>query len=472
MESVNVCVIGAGLAGMSAALRTAEEGFSVIVLERGVEQDYLCNTRLTGGAFHVCLSDIQLPADELNNRIQAATEGAAHAGLSSAVAEDARRAVKWLQSQGVRFIKGGAEPHHNFVLSPPSLQRVGADWRGRGGDVLLRTLTSRLANAGGVIKRGHRAHELLVENGKCVGVKGRSEKGEFSIHADNVVIADGGFQCDQELIREHITPDPDKVLQRNARTGLGDGLKMARQAGAKLSGLVGFYGHVLSADALKNDKLWPMPWLDNIATAAIVVDRQGKRFADEGRGGVYIANQIAALPDPLSATVIFDQPLWANQGTSRFFPPNPHLEKLGGTLIRADSIVELAEKLDIDATTLQATVSAYNDAVVRNDFSALQPARRSSAYKAEVIDTGPFYAVPVCAGMTYTMGGVAIDEWSRVLRDDDSIFPGLYAAGGASGGLEGGQSIGYVGGLSKAATTGMRAGEHIASTCRQRVATR
>lgn len=467
MNRVNVCVIGAGLAGMSAALKVAENGLSVTVLERGIEEEYMCNTRLTGGAFHVCLSDIQLPADELDSRIQSATEGAAHAGLSRAVAEDARRAVEWLQRQGVRFIKGGAESHHNFVLSPPSLQRVGADWRGRGGDVLLRTLASRLIKAGGVIERGHRAHELIMEDGKCVGVMGNAEGRAFSIRADNVVIADGGFQCDRELIQENITPEPDKVLQRNARSGLGDGIKMARKAGAKLSDLVGFYGHILSRDALTNDKLWPMPWLDNIATAAIVVDGQGKRFADEGMGGVYIANQIAALSDPLSATVIFDQPLWANQGTSRFFPPNPHLEQLGGTLVRADSIAELAKKLTIDAATLQDTLAAYNDAAIRSDFSASQPPRRSSVYKPEVIETGPFYAAPVCAGVTYTMGGVAIDEWSRVLREDVSIFPGLYAAGGSSGGLEGGQSIGYVGGLSKAATTGMRAGEHIVSTYRQ-----
>ncbi|MGO3125970.1 MAG: FAD-dependent oxidoreductase, partial [Advenella sp.] len=244
MKSVDACVIGAGLAGLSAALRAAEEGLSVIVLERGAEQEYMCNTRLTGGAFHVCLSDIQLPADELNDRIQSATEGAAHTGLSSAVAKDTRRAVKWLQSQGVRFIKGGAEPHHNFVLSPPSLQRVGADWRGRGGDVLLRTLASKFAKAGGVIERDHRAHKLIIEDGKCVGVEGRSKKGEFSIRANNVVIADGGFQCDHELIRENITPEPGKVLQRNARSGLGDGLKMARNAGAMLSDLIGFYGHV------------------------------------------------------------------------------------------------------------------------------------------------------------------------------------------------------------------------------------
>lgn len=466
MEKIDVCVIGAGLAGMSAALKCAESGLSVIILERHSEQDYLCNTRLTGGAFHVCLSDIQSPAEVLNDKIQAATEGAAHAALSRAVAEDARRAVKWLQSHGVRFIRGGTEPHHNFVLAPPSLQRVGADWRGRGGDVLLRTLGSQLEKHGGTIKRGHRVHELIVQDGKCTGVVGDSAEGEFMILAGSVVIADGGFQCDPQLIQKNITPAPDKVLQRNAGTGLGDGIRMADQAGAKLSDLVGFYGHVMSRDALTNDDLWPLPWLDNIATAAVVVNAQGQRFADEGRGGVYIANRIAALADPLSATVIFDQSIWENEGKSRFYPPNPHMEQLGGTIIRAYSLEELAQKLNINAASLVQTVSAHNNAIAQNDYSALNPARRTSTHKPVPIKTAPFYGAPACAGVTYTMGGIAIDEWSRALQQDGSVFPGLYAVGSASGGLEGGPSVGYVGGLSKAATTGMRAGEHISSTDR------
>jgi fumarate reductase flavoprotein subunit len=75
-------------------------------------------------------------------------------------------------------------------------------------------------------------------------------------------------------------------------------------------------------------------------------------------------------------------------------------------------------------------------------------------------------AVPVVAGITNTMGGIAIDEWGQAMTADGAPFPGLFAAGGASGGLEGGESIGYVGGLAKAAVTGLRAAERIARLCR------
>ena len=467
MIECDVCVVGAGLAGLTAGVRAAESGLRVVVLERSADPEYLCNSRLTGGAFHVCLNDIQSDADVLEEAIRTATRGAAHAGLARAVAEDARRAVKWLQSQGIRFIKGGSEPHHNFVLSPPSLQRVGSDWRGRGGDVLLRTLGAALGKHGGQLLRGHRALRLRIEDGRCTGVEGTADGAPFDVRALAVVIADGGFQCDADLVRENISPAPDKVLQRNARSGLGDGVRMARAAGARLSDLVGFYGHVMNRNAMTDDRLWPLPWMDNVATSAVVVDAQGRRFVDEGRGGVYIANRIAGLPDPLSAFVVFDQPLWEGPGTSRFLPPNPNMEKCGGAIFRADSLEALAVQLGIEPQELAATVAAHNEAIERNTFEALEalvPPRSPRTYRAMPIRSAPFFGVPVCAGMTYTMGGLAIDEWSRAMDAQGAPFPGLYAAGGSSGGLEGGENIGYVGGLSKAATTGLRAAEHIVKT--------
>ena len=65
--------------------------------------------------------------------------------------------------------------------------------------------------------------------------------------------------------------------------------------------------------------------------------------------------------------------------------------------------------------------------------------------------------------MTNTMGGIAIDEWGQAMHEDGRPFAGLFAVGGASGGLEGGQSVGYVGGLAKASVTGLRAAERVAS---------
>jgi fumarate reductase flavoprotein subunit len=85
------------------------------------------------------------------------------------------------------------------------------------------------------------------------------------------------------------------------------------------------------------------------------------------------------------------------------------------------------------------------------------------------IQKAPFYAVPLCAGITYTFGGIAIDEHGRVRRPDGQPIDGLYAIGASTGGLEGGNGGGYVGGLIKGVAFGLRAAEHIAQALGKQV---
>lgn len=461
--TTQLCVVGAGLAGLTAALRAAEHGVQVIVLEQSPEREHMCNSRLTGGVFHVCVTDIQTDPDVLEQTILRATGGHAHQGLARAVAHDTRRAVKWLQAKGARFIRGSAEPHQNFVLAPPALHRQGLDWKGRGGDATLRLLEAALTKAGGSVLRGHRAIALRVEDGQCRGLRGDTTQGAaFEIDAAFVLIADGGFQNAPELLQGNITPQPAAVLARNAGASRGDGLRMAHAAGARLSDLRGFYGHVQHRDALSNPRLWPYPWLDDIVSASMLVDRDGHRFADEGRGGIYCANAIARLPDPQGAWVVFDEGVWNTAGKARFLPPNPHLEQAGGRIVRAASAAALEPLVGLPARQLQATLEHYNAALSDGAPGALAPARSMGARGATPL-RGPLLAAPVVAGITNTMGGISIDEWGQAMKADGAPFPGLFAAGGASGGLEGGEAVGYVGGLAKAAVTGLRAAERIAA---------
>ncbi|WP_066271773.1 FAD-dependent oxidoreductase [Hydrogenophaga palleronii] len=460
-----LCVVGAGLAGLTAALRAAEQGVQVLVLEQSSEREYLCNSRLTGGVFHVCVTDIQTDPDVLEKTILRVTGGHAHPALARAVAHDTRRAVKWLQSKGARFIRGSAEPHQNFVLAPPALHRQGLDWKGRGGDATLRLLEAALVKAGGSVLRGYRATALRVEDGNCRGLRGTTAQGaDFAIDAAFVLIADGGFQNAPELLQAHITPQPTAVLARNAGASRGDGLRMAQAAGARLSDLRGFYGHVQHREALSNPRLWPYPWLDDIVSASVLVDGHGQRFTDEGRGGIYGANAIARLPDPQGAWVVFDEAVWSTAGKSRFLPPNPHLEQAGGRVVRADTAAALEPQMGLPVGALQTTLSHYNAALSASTPGTLTPARSIGPRGAAPLQ-GPLLAVPVVAGITNTMGGIAIDEWGQAMTAQGTPFPGLFAAGGASGGLEGGESIGYVGGLAKAAVTGLRAADRIAALC-------
>ena len=111
-------------------------------------------------------------------------------------------------------------------------------------------------------------------------------------------------------------------------------------------------------------------------------------------------------------------------------------------------------------------MEAYNAAVRNGRLAELAPPRSAKSGAPRPIETPPFYAIPICAGITNTFGGIAIDGHGRVRRPDGSVIEGLYAAGGCTGGLEGGGALGYVGGLIKACVFGLRAGEDAARRIR------
>ena len=464
MFEYDLISVGGGYAGLAAASRAAQLGLKAAVLERGSEELYACNSRYAGGVMHVSYNDPKSPRDTLAKAINEICAGHADAALVDAIATHAGRAVEWLRSEGASFARANTASWRNWVLAPLRPAVTQMEWKGRGADVALRTLEKNLAKRGGVLHRNTQVVDLIIENGRCVGVHAKQSESEIEIeyHARAVVLADGGFQANAEMTGRHLTPAPLSVKQRNAGTGLGDGLRMARAAGAGVTKLDAFYGHVLSRDAMHNDRVWPYPQLDELAAAGLLVNKRGQRIGDEGMGGVYLANMIAREADPLGTAVIFDHAIWQGPGRAAAIPPNPTLLSAGGTLFKADTIAELAAKLGIDADVLAATVRDYNAALASGNLHNLQPLRSAARRKPLPITIAPFYGAPACAGLTYTMGGVRISGNAEVLRADHTTIPGLYAAGATTGGLEGGPVAGYVGGLIKALTFGLLAAEHVA----------
>lgn len=464
MTGEPILIIGAGLAGLACATRAAALGLDVTVLETGSDALYPCNTRISGGLFHIAMDDLTALPEVAVGRIRQATRGACDETLAEALARHARPALEWLRGEGVSFMKAGPDGLRKFSLAPPRVRRTGLHWRGRGGDTMLRVLTGALARRGGRLLYGHEVTALISEEGRCCGVVARSGGVEKTFPARAVVLADGGFQANAELMRRYISPVPEKLLMRNARTGRGAGLRMATAIGADLVGQESFYGHVHHRDAMVTSALWPFPVLDSLCASGILVDAAGRRFCDEGLGGIYCANAIAKLADPLSAHVIFDDAIWKGPGTSWLLPANPYLISAGGAVTSADTLDDLALAIGLDPLALEATVSTYNASLARG--AEQQPPRSTSPYAAMPIAEGRFHAIPVCAGVTYTMGGLRIDAAARVLTVAGAPISGLFAAGATTGGLEGGPSAGYSGGLSKAAIYGFIAANSLAAAAR------
>ena len=469
-QEMPVVVVGGGLAGLTAANVAASRGRQVIVVEKGVGEDYPCNSRIATGVLGLAHSDPTDSPDVLYRAIMDDTENYASPELASLLASNAGRALRWLRDEKISVIKALAANRIRWVLAPPKAAKPGHDWKGRGPDLALQTLNAESPTEGRSAARLVRARRLVMENGNCVGVVVDCDGQSEQISASAVILADGGFQANSQLLRELITERPDSLAQRNAMTGEGDALLMAREVGAQLTDMQAFYGHLLARNAIHNRELWPYPTIDTLASCSVLVDADGRRFIDEGLGGIPLSNAIARLPDPLSAFAIFDDEIWNIAGKAEFISPNPYVELLGGEVIRASSLDELARLARLPAANLAHTVAIYNQSVQSNDLKSIDPPRspgrsfgelRSSTRRLDVkpVRTPPFYAIPLCAGISYTLGGVAIDAHACVLDNTNMPIPGLYAVGSCTGGLEGGPIAGYVGGLMKALCTGLIAGE-------------
>ena len=247
---------------------------------------------------------------------------------------------------------------------------------------------------------------------------------------------------------------------------------MGEAAGARLVDMNRFYGHLLSRDAFTNEKLWPYPTMDSLTGGGILVGANGKRVFDEGLGGVTLANRLAGMDDPLSTWAVFDEEIWSTTGKDEVVASNPQYVEAGGTLYSAPTVAELAKKIGLPGDALAATVEAYNRGV-ESDPRKMDPPRtpgrrfgvlRNADRRIPVrpVTQAPYYAIPLAAGISCTMGGLCIDAKGRVKRPDGSAIAGLHAAGDAAGGVMGGPIAGYTGGLAHAFCTALIAAESVA----------
>lgn len=254
------------------------------------------------------------------------------------------------------------------------------------------------------------------------------------------------------------------MLCRAGASAKGEGILMAERAGAAIGGFGAFYGHIHHKHAMTNAQLWPYPHLDAAAEVSILIGLDGRRFTDEGLGGVCMTNAIAHLSDPLSAHLVVDEAMWREEPKlTNTVAANPSMINAGGPIVTAPDLASLAARIAVPPDTLAETVRGYNDALAGGNLAALATPRSTRKHKPMALKTAPYHAVPLCAGITGTMGGVVIDAHAQAQKLDGSAFPGLYAVGTPVAGLEGGPRAGYVGGLSKAFILGLLAAEHAAS---------
>lgn len=448
----DIVIVGGGLAGLSAAAAAAEQGVQVTVFEQGAEELYPCNSRYAGGMMHLAFVDMGLAPDALEARLLAKRTEGIDASLLGLVAAHSRSTLEWLQDKaGARFIKAGAEPWQKWCLAPIRPRRSGLVWTGRGPDKVLRGLEQYLKTLGGRVLRGHKVKSIsAVDGGYEVSVE--TAQGCEKVTCSTVILSEGGFQNNARLMQAHIAPQPAATLQRNAGTAKGFAMEMAERMGLKVSQTHRFYGHIVSAGALTDTRLWPWPTFDELAMSGMLIDQTGRDVGADLKGGVAMANAIAAASGSAQFFVVVDDRIWSEIAPyTRVIPCNPFLDDLGAPVHKGNRLLDAAAGAGIDPAVLERSVACHNDRV-------------SAGGSVRSISQGPYRIFPVIAGVTYTMSGLEVNADLNAIDFDNRPVRGLYAAGATVGGLEGGKDTFYLGGLAKAAILGRLAGLNAAAS--------
>ena len=459
----DVLIVGAGLAGFTAAVRACEQGAKVILIDKSTGELGDGNVLMASGSLRAGGKSPRTNPRELYDFVM--SEGVGYPDLVRSWSETCGRAVDWLIASGVKVDENAPgrvwlDQSGEVSLAPVYKKDVGTR--------ALARLKERFLKLGGNYSNGIKAIRLIVESDRVCGVIGTRTGEEVGIRASATILSTGGFSANKELIKKYIGPHADECKLRGSKQDTGDGLRMALEAGAKAVNLKYFYGHLISRKALVDDRFWPYPRLDSFVDEGILVNREGMRFVDEGRGDVAVANELARTDDVTGAVLIFDHESWDAARDDTFSSlvktpaPNPWLMDNDGEIFRGESIEALAKTIGIDGGRLATTLSDYNRAIEAGSGNSLRVQRTG---KPKILHA-PYYGLRIVPGITFTMGGVLVNGRGKALDENEKPIPGLYAAGDAIGGLMGGYRGGYTGGLMQAVVTGMLAGENAATKIR------
>ncbi len=467
----DVVIVGAGGAGMSAALQAVDSGVEhVIVVEKAGSTGG--NTSRATGGMNASKTVYQDENEWSDTNIEAIEKKIAIA--KEQYGEKLADIVKTVEEQLEAY---KANPVGYF--DSPELFALDTIVGGKGlnNTDLVMTLTSNSADAiewlatknanikdvsslgGASVKRAHRAvtedgkttpvgaylvkaltadvdaedkidlrvntaaTEIVMEDGKAVGVKVKSENGEYTISAKAVILASGGFGADLKRVAE-LKPELDGFVTTNAPTITGDGLDMAVAVGAALVDIDQIQIHPsvytetssLITEGIRGD-------------GAILVNQKGERFINElETRDVVSAAELAQ--DGSYAYTILDQKMMDASATY-----NKYYDK--GFAVKGETYEELAEAIGVPADTFKATMEAWNASCAAQKDEAFG----RTAF-ASPLDTAPYYAIKVAPGIHHTMGGVKINTSAEVLNEAGEAIPGLFAAGEVTGGVHGANRLG------------------------------
>ncbi|MBU5270288.1 flavocytochrome c [Clostridium cochlearium] len=432
-ETHDVIVVGAGGAGLCAAIEAKEAGADVIVLEK---MPMAGGNTLISGAEYAAPNNWIQEKEGIKDSVEQFTQDMIKGGdaknnpeLVKVVAENALDGAKWLRDEvGVRWednlmFFGGHSVKRSLVP-------VGAS-----GKEMINKQLAKVKSLKIPVLYETPATELITdEKGKVVGVKAESEDKKYTFKTNKaVVLTTGGFGSNLEMRMKYNPEIDEKVLSTNTVGSTGDGIIMAEKVGAALDGMQYIQTYPI-CDPLTGTLLY---FGDaRMYGHTIMVNKEGKRFVEELDRRDVISMAIKKQTGSVCYQLLDQKGL---DDSNLVEPHAAEIEYLykNKLLVKADTIEEAAKFFDIDAKELKATVERYNGYVKAGKDEEFN--KRSMPFP---IEKGPFYILKAAPAVHHTMGGVKINTNAQVLNKEGKVIEGLYAAGEVTGGIHGTNRLG------------------------------
>lgn len=444
----DVVIIGAGGAGMAAAVSASQAGKNVIVIEKSMQMGG--NTILSGGAFNA-VEDGSEMAKAMDDSVEKHYTQTFNGGDQQAkpelvrlLVENGWDAVEWLKDLGMEFketpvtVAGGLWQRGQQPVEP----------EGTGFFNAYRNYMKEHNNI--QILYSTTAHTLIQNDGVISGVICTGETGNtVTVNANNgVVLATGGFAGNVEM-RIEALKDSDKwpaldetIRTTNTSSVTGDGIKMAKEVGANLI-------------QMENIQLLPLgdPTTGSLSgnighgpVSFIFVNKEGERFTDEGGRRDDMTLDLFEQTDNFMY-MIMDSDTYPNGNELNNFGETIDSLVESGRAYKADTLEELAEMLNVPVDSFIASIEEYNRHCPGGDLEgqADEFGRTLFTDAKKVnngINTAPFYAAGRVPTVHHTMGGVEINTNTEVLDENGNVISGLYAAGEVTGGIHGTNRLG------------------------------
>lgn len=422
----DVVIVGAGGAGLTAAVRATQDGAKVLVLEK---MPFVGGNSLkASGGMNCADTKFQAAADITDSGVPEFIEDTMNGGhqlndlaLVTTMAENSAEAVEWLESIGAPLPKVAATggTTHKYLHSPEDGSPVGS--------YLVAKLSEEAERQGIEIMLNTTATEIIMDGGAAVGVKAEDAAHDYTINAKAVILASGGFGANFELMCSY-DPSLANAVTTNHPGATGDGILMAEAVGAATVDMEQIQLHPTVYQAtsmLVSEKMRSL--------GAILVNQEGVRFTND------LATRDAVSAAELKQTggyayIIFDQNLVDHNKSAA-----QYIEQ--GMASTGATYEELAVNMGLEGDAVQAfvaTMDKWNSAVangVDEEFG------RNNGMDDD-LSTAPYYAIQIAPGIHHTMGGIKIDTATEVIDTEGNVIPGLFAAGEVTGGVHGGNRIG------------------------------